>query len=194
MLWKTICVLSLCLLSFTTSGQPGIVNYQSFLIDNKEVYWTQIYHFEEPKEAISRKIFEHLKKKLWITNIAYEGTEIIADFSDYKADYKRYGGKFMNTSTIVRTGRWRGKVRISFKEDKYRVLLSELNYDAIQATTGSGKATIQAHEVTGSLSEWALNKYRNSFRKNRMMNLDILHFSFKDSFTLSLNQVIDNDW
>lgn len=187
-------VFILCLLSLTTSGQPGIVNYQSFLIDNKEVYWTQIYHFEESKETISKKIFEHLKKKLWITNITYEGTEIIADLTDYKADYKRYGGKFMNTSTVVRTGRWRGKVRISFKEDKYRVLLSELNYDAIHATSGSGKATIQAHKITGTLSEWALNNYRNSFRKNRMTNLDILHFSFKDSFTLSFNQIIDNDW
>lgn len=174
--------------------QHGIVNYQSFVIDNKEVVWAQVYHHEETTEALTKKLFDHLKRKMWITNIGYEGSDIVAELINYRADYQRYGGKFINTSTVLRTGRWTGRVRISFKEEKYRVALYGLNYEATQAASGSGRVTIEQHEIMGTLGEWALNKYRSGFKKKRLTNLDMLHFSFKDSFTLTLDQVIDDDW
>lgn len=191
-----MCRLILLLLIFTNPAfcQQGIVNYQSFFIDNKEVVWAQVYHHEETTESLNKKLFEHLKRKVWMTNIGYEGSDIVAELINYRADYQRYGGKFLSTSTVLRTGRWTGKVRIAFKEQKYRVILYGLNYEAIQATSGSGKVTIQAHEISGTLGSWALNKYRSGFKKNRLTNLDMLHFSFKDSFTLTLDQVIDSDW
>lgn len=176
------------------SAQQGIAQYQSFVIDNKEVLWAQVYHFDEPAESQSARLFEHLKRKVWIANIGYEGTDIVADLVQYRPDYKRYGGKFMNTSMIIRTGKWAGKVLISFKQGKYRVILYGLTYEARQAASGSGKATIEQHDVSGTLSEFVLNDLRTSFRKNRLRNLDILHFSFKDSFTLTVDQVIDSDW
>jgi hypothetical protein len=193
---KRLFFLFLPLLLFTkdVSAQPGIVNYQSFAIDNKEVVWVQVYHYDEPMAGQSAKLFEHLKRKAWITGIRYEGTDIIADLVKYRPDYKRYGGKFMNTSTIIRTGRWAGKVRIGFKEGKYRVILYGLTYEARHPASGSGKATIEQHDVYGTLSEFVLNDLRTAFRKNRLKNLDILHFSFKDSFTLMADQVIDSDW
>jgi hypothetical protein len=178
----------------TGIAQHGIINYQSFSIDNKEVLWAQVYHQDDSVKNISSKLFEHLKRKVWIKDIRYEGTDILADLTEYRPDYKRYGGKYMNTSSVTRTGRWKGKVRISFKEGKYRVVLYGLNYDAKQSTTGSGKATIEQHEVSGTLGEFVLNNFRSSFKKNRMKDLDILHFSFKDSFTLTFDQVIDSDW
>ena len=100
----------------------------------------------------------------------------------------------MNTSSVIRTGRWTGRVRISFKEGKYRVVLYGLEYEAIQSTAGSGKAAIEQHNVSGTLTEFALNNYRNGFKKSRLINLDILHLSFKDSFTLTKDQVTDSDW
>jgi hypothetical protein len=178
----------------TVIAQHEIINYQSFSIDNKEVVWAQVYHQHDSVKNISPKLFEHLKRKVWIKNIHYEGNDILADLTEYRPDYKRYGGKYMNTSSITRTGRWKGKVRISFKEGKYRVALYGLNYAARQSSTGSGKATIEQHDVSGTLGEFVLNNFRTSFKKSRMKDLDIVHYSFKDSFTLTFDQVIDSDW
>lgn len=175
-------------------GQSGITNYQSFVIDNKEVAWAQVYHNEEKADTLSQKIFRHLKRKVWIKEIHYDGSDIVAELANYRPDYKRYGGKYMNTSTIIRTGKWDGKVRISFKDEKYRVIIYGLHYVAKQSATTSGKASIEQHEVSGMLSEFVLNDYRNAFRKNRLKNLDILHLSFKDSFTLTADQIIDTEW
>jgi hypothetical protein len=182
------------LLAFTQHAfsQHGITRYQSFAIDNKEVAWLQVYHHDDGK--LAAKLFEHLKRKVWITNITYDGDALVADLVNYRPDYKRYGGKFMNTSSVIRTGKWGGKVRISFKEEKYRVVIYGLTYNAMKSTSGSGKATIQQHPVSGALGELVLNDYRNAFRKARLKDLDILHLSFKDSFTLTINQLIDSDW
>src|ERR1044071_3103612 len=109
--------------------QSEITNYQSFIIDNKEAAWVQVYHNEESSDSLSHKVFQHLKRKAWIKQIQFDGGDIVADIVDYRPDYKRYGGKFRNTSTVIRTGKWNGKARISFKEGKYRVILYGLSYD-----------------------------------------------------------------
>ena len=181
-------------ISQSAAAQHEIVTYQSFALADKEVMWVQVYHFDDSIKNISNKLFDHLKQKVWIKNIHVEGSDIVADLTEYRPDYKRYGGKYMNTSAITRTGRWKGKVRVGVKNGKYRVILYGLSYDAKQSSTGSGKATIEQHDVSGTLGEFVLNNFRSSFKKNRMKDLDILHFSFKDSFTLTFNQVIGSDW
>lgn len=175
-------------------AEQQVPNYLSFNIHNKEVVWVQVYHDDESSRQLSDKLFSHLKSKVWIKDLVYEGEDIVGELTNYRPDYKRYGGKFRNTSTIIRTGKWDGKLRISFKDGKYRVILEGLHYEAQQAATGSGKATIEQHEISGMLTQWALNDYRDSFRKNRLSNLDILHMSFNDSFTLVADQLIDSDW
>jgi hypothetical protein len=189
-------IVSFILLIFpiALSAQQLMANYQSFSIDNTDVVWAQVYHHEKSIEEIRKKLFSHFQQKVWIKDIKIEGDDIIAEMVNYRPDYKRYGGKFMNTSSIIRTGRWTGRIKISFKEEKYRVVLYGIEYAAMQSSSGSGKATIEQHPVSGTLSEFALNNYRTAFKKSRLMNLDILHLSFKDSFTLTENQVIDSDW
>jgi len=182
------------LFAFYFLGNQQVPNYLSFSIHNKEVVWEQVYHDDINPEQLSESLFNHLKSKVWIKDLRYDGEDIVGELANYRPDYKRYGGKFRNTATAIRTGKWDGKVRISFKEGKYRVILEGLHYEAQQAATGSGKATIEQHEISGMLTQWALNNYRDSFRKNRLSNLDILHVSFKDSFTLVADQLIDSDW
>ena len=67
-------------------------------------------------------------------------------------------------------------------------------HTAKQSTTGSGKATIEQHDISGTLTEFVLDDLRTVFRKSRLKNLDILQLSFKDSFTLTTDQLIDTDW
>jgi hypothetical protein len=182
------------LIASTAVAQNPPVAYRSFHIEHKEVVWIQVYHEEPVVENLPQRLFDHLKNKVWIKDIQFEGTDIVAELTDYRPDYKRYGGKFTNTSSIVRTGKFAGRVRVNFKEGKYRVILEGITYSALQSSTGSGKATIEQHQVSGTLSDFSLNNYRTSFKKRNALNLDILHSSFKDSFTIKVNQVIDEDW
>src|SRR4051812_27487742 len=91
-----------------------IEKYLSFAIDNKEVLWVQVYHEDSPAKDISQKVFTHLKNKVWVEELAFDGDDLIGEIVSYRADYKRYGGKFTNTSQVVRTGKWSGHFRISF--------------------------------------------------------------------------------
>jgi hypothetical protein len=187
-------VLAAILFNSIALSQSEITNYQSFIIDNKEATWVQVYHNEETSDSLSLKIFQHLKRKAWIKQIQYDENDIIADIVNYRPDYKRYGGKFRNTSTVIRTGKWHGKARISFKDGKYRVILYGLSYEEKQPATMAGKASMEQHDITGTLTEFVLSDMRTSFRKSRLKNLDILQLSFKDSFTLTTDQIIDTDW
>jgi hypothetical protein len=187
-------ILLFLLIPSVAFAQHEIINYQAFSIQGKEVVWIEVYHVDDSIKNVSARLFEHLKRKMWISDIHYEGSDIIANLTAYRADYKRYGGKYMNTSSVTRTGQWKGRLHIAFKEGKYRVILDGLHYDARQSSTGSGKATIEQHNVSGTLGEFVLNNFRSSFKKSRMKDLDIMHFSFKDSFTLTANQLIDSDW
>lgn len=185
---------ALLVLIASVAVAQSTVAYRSFHIEHKEVVWLQVYHEEPVIENLSQRLFDHLKNKVWIKDIKFEGNDIVAELTDYRPDYKRYGGKFTNTSYVVRTGKFAGRVRVNLKEGKYRVILEGITYKALQAATGSGKATIEQHEVSGTLSDFALNDYRTNFKKRNGINLDILHSSFKDSFTIKVNQLIDEDW
>lgn len=191
--WAVLFTLSVSL-SLPAYAQREITTYQGFNVVNREVIWVRVFHQEEPAAVLSEKLFTHLSRKAWIENVRYEGKDLVGNLINYRPDYKRYGGKFRNTSILLRTGRWDGKVTINIQDGKYRVILEGLHYEAQQARTGSGKATIEKHPVSGVLSQWALNDYRTSFRRKRFNNLDILHLSFSDSFTLTTNQLIDGDW
>jgi hypothetical protein len=175
-------------------GQAEITHYQSFRIENHEVIWAQVYHSDETADSLSYKIFNHLKRKTWIRQLQLDGKDIVAELEGYRPDYKRYGAKFRNTSTVIRTGKWRAKVRINFREGKYRVILEGLSYDAKQSTTGSGKATIEQHDISGTLTQFVLDDYKTSFRRKTLKNLDILQLSFKDSFIFKTDQLTDTEW
>jgi hypothetical protein len=168
--------------------------YSSFAIDNKEVIWVQVYHGQQPADSLSRHLFKFLKRKAWIKNLQYDGDELVADIQSFRTDYKRYGGKYMNTSNLIRTARWSGKTRVSFKDGKYRVVVYGIEYDARQPAMHAGKMNNQPHMIHGTWTDWVLNKYRTHFRKKRHTNMDIMHFNLKDNFSLTETELIDGDW
>lgn len=168
--------------------------YSSFAVNNKEVMWVQVYHAQQPADALAGRVQEVLKRKAWIRNLNFDGMDLIADIENFRVDYKRYGGKYMNTSNIIRTARWSGKTRISFKDGKYRVVVYGIEYDARQPGMHAGKMSNQPHMIHGTWTDWVLNRYRSDFRKSRHLNLDIMHFNLKDGFTLTETDLVDDDW
>ena len=175
-------------------GQEKNTNYSAFAIDNKEVIWVQVYHARQPAGILRQHVQEFLKHKAWIKNLQVDGSEIVVDIDNFRVDYKRYGGRYMNTSNLIRTARWSGKARVSFKEGKYRVIVYGLEYDARQPAMHTGKMSNQSHMVHGSFTDWVLNKYRSHFRKSRHINMDIMHSHLKESFTLTETEFVDDAW
>lgn len=175
-------------------GQEKKVTYSAFSINNKEVIWTQVFHAAQPEDSLRTHVVAFLKRKAWIRNLHSDGPELVADIENFRVDYKRYGGKYMNTSNLIRTGRWSGKVRMSFKDGKYRVIVYGIEYDARQPAMHTGKMNNQPHNIHGTWTDWVLNNYRTHFRKRRHLNMDIMHFNLKDAFTLTEIDFIDEDW
>jgi hypothetical protein len=175
-------------------AQDKNATYSSFAINNKEVIWVQVYHAQQPADVMAAKVQEMLKRKAWVRNLDFDGMDIIADIENFRVDYKRYGGKYMNTSNLIRTARWSGKARITFKDGKYRVVVYGIEYDARQPGMHAGKMSNQPHMIHGTWTDWVLNRYRSDFRKSRHLNLDIMHFNLKDGFTLTETDLVDDDW
>jgi hypothetical protein len=175
-------------------AQESTPSYASFVIDHKEVVWAQVFPQHDSKENLSKEIFDFLKRKAWIRNIELIDGQIIADLENYRIDYKKYGGKYMNTSTLIRSGRWYGKVRVDFKDGKYRVMVYGLHYEVRHPTMNTGKMSHAAHMIHGTWTDWVLNKYRSAFRKVRHQNMDFMHFSLRDSFTLRETQFDEIDF
>ncbi|MEX2235453.1 MAG: hypothetical protein WD824_25045 [Cyclobacteriaceae bacterium] len=69
-----------------------------------------------------------------------------------------------------------------------------LEYDARQPAMQAGKMSNESHMVHGTWTNWVLNAYRSHFKKSRHINMDIMHFNLKDSFTLTETELIDEDW
>lgn len=187
-------IFSAILVSTAGYSQDKNPTYSAFAIDNKEAIWVQVFHAQQPADILSKQVHDFLKHKAWIRDIHFDGDDIIADIRNLRVDYKRYGGKYMNTSNLIRTARWSGKTRISFKDGKYRVVVYGLEYDARQPAMHAGKMNNQSHMIHGSWTHWVLNHYRTQFKKSRHLNMDMMHFHLKDSFTLTETQFIDNAW
>lgn len=175
-------------------GQEATVTYSAFAINNKEVVWAQVFHASQSADSLRAHVEAFLKRKAWIADLHYDGPDLVADMINFRVDYKRYGGKYMNTSHLIRTGRWWGKARISFKDGKYRVIVYGLEYDARQPAMHAGKMSNQPHKIHGTFTDWVLNNYRTHFRKRRHLNMDIMHLNLKDGFTLTETDFIDADW
>jgi len=175
-------------------GQNEPATYSAFAIDHKEVVWVQVFHVQQDEQELTLQVQDLLKRKSWISNLHFDGPELVADIQNFRADYKRYGGKYMNTSNLIRTARWSGKTRISFKDGKYRVVVYGIEYDARQPAMNAGKMSNQSHMVHGTFTDWVLNNYRTRFKKSRHNNMDIMHFNLKDGFTLKDTELVDEDW
>lgn len=175
-------------------GQDEGATYSAFAINNKEVIWAQVFHATQPEDSLKDHVVKFLKRKAWIKDLHFDGPELVATIQNFRVDYKRYGGKYMNTSNLIRTGRWLGKTRISFKEGKYRVIVYGLEYDARQPGMHAGKMSNQPHKIHGTWTDWVLNNYRSHFKRKRHLNMDIMHFNLKEAFTLTETDFIDEDW
>jgi hypothetical protein len=170
------------------------LTYRSFSIENNEVVWVQVFTHDSIHHFKPEAVLEFVKGHPWLANARVDDDEIVADLHDFRVDFKKYNARFIKTSTLIRTGRWDGKVRISFRDGKYRVKVYGLHYVALEPERTAGKLSFEAHQISGTLSQCALHDHRRSFKKSTFFNLDLLHMGLREIFTLNTFESNEENW
>ena len=103
--------------------------------------------------------------------------EWIGEIKGIKIDYSKYGGKTMNTMILLNDEMF-AKIKIQFREDRYRVILREMKFGAIDKTP---------LEITR-------NKKKLEFKKSKTIlnGLEYMDKYFADIFIYSIKN--DSDW
>jgi hypothetical protein len=159
--------------------------YSYFEIENREAVWVYIFpENNKTEEEIRENMIDHLKHKTWVKKLEKDNGDLMVDIENYLVEYKKHGGSYTRTPMVIRSGRWSAKVRISFKDDKYRVMVFGLNYFARQTTVHHGRIKPVDTELSGTWSDFVLTESRTQFRKSKFKALHLMNASLKDNFTL----------
>lgn len=192
-----IIFLSLLLLGLRAqvNGQYATPVYSSFHADPKGVFWLK--RFDQPgysSEGLRERMLMHLKRNPSIRDAKLdESGNIVATIKNMKVDYKRLGVPFISTSNKVSHGRWKGKIKVEFADDQYRITVDHLEYFAKiyhfhVAKVQTGK---QKEFESGTVTDTFLNRNKSFFKNSSLKELDLIGFILVDQFSLIEERLIN---
>ena len=161
-------------ISFYGNAQEVFNKYLNFEIesDNKIAY-KKIFQIGNKSKT---DIIDFFKINFDI-EIKLISDEWIGEIKGIKIDYKKYGGKTMNTMILLNDEMF-AKIKIQFREDRYRVILREMKFGEIDKTP----------------LEILRNKKKLEFKKSKTIlnSLEYMDKYFADIFIYSIKN--DSDW
>jgi hypothetical protein len=167
----------------------SVNKYFNFVIENNDSVWKYIYHKNGDNKS---KMKRQLMANPYIKNIRETEAGLVADIENWQIDYKKEGGSHMSTSMAVTGGKWNGRVLIDFRDGKYRVSVSGLNFDAGSVGVYGGGITIN-QDIFDNWADWTLNKPRTDFKRNQNKNMKLMDSALRTMFTITNPQQTD-DW
>ncbi len=177
------------------NGQYHLPVYSSFHADPKGVFWLK--QFDQPgysSQGLRERMITHLKKNPALHDVKLDETgNIFASIRNMKIDYKRIGIPFIKTSNKVSYGRWKGKIKVEFADDQYRVVVENLEYFAkIHRDFPAGKAQAPQPEFeSGKITKVFLNSDKSFFKHSSLKDLDLINFILTDQFRLIEGRLIN---
>jgi hypothetical protein len=111
---RRLCLL-LLLLPLSTYSQ--IEAYEGFRIEDREIIWQTVVDTTISFEVVK----EYYQTQPGFRNVSYTDKSLLADVSDFAIDYTKYGKKSMSLPIITHGYTFSGKLRVDFKEDRYRL-------------------------------------------------------------------------
>ena len=152
-----------------------ITSYKNFMIEDREVVYRLV-----NDTSVSVDVYVQFLETLSTVKInqVYDDY-IIAEFNNLPVDFRRYGYKWGNTPILVQTYDTSGKLRIDFKNDKYRITLQGIK--------------LVNEKETEDLSFYALRNKKDSFRPAYASHdiLGIYDRFFADYFKI---KSVNNNW
>lgn len=116
------------LLTFVLVVSAGFVHAQpvshgNFKLADQEIIYQKI--FTQDSITVS-KLEEYYKSLDYISNLQTTSDGLQFDLNDISVDYKKFQFTQVNTSSIMQTGKFSGKVSVSVKDNKYRVTIKSI--------------------------------------------------------------------
>ena len=161
-------------ISFNGNSQELFNKYLNFEIENdNKIAYKKVFELEDNSKE---DIIEYFKINSDI-EIKITSDELIGEIKGVKIDYKKYGGTEMNTMTVLNYKMF-AKIKIQFREDRYRVILREIifmNKGKVIKTNNKTdlEIVIKSHPITGTK--------KSEFKKN---NFEMKSLSPGDVFSL----------
>jgi hypothetical protein len=169
-------ILLLLLISFSAVAQDEVIDTQNFSVnDDKIIIWTKIYEID------SINVLESFKQKL---NIHF-----LNQNSGYVDNLKL---RCKEMISIYAEGNFKVNFRIDFKEDKYRIIVSNIVFEnTMQYNYGS----ISTSKNYSNIEDYELRTRDNLLRKNEqsISNRICLNELFESLFSVK-NIKIDDKW
>lgn len=161
-----------------------ITSFKDWKIDeNRSLVWQSVF---EDSAINSLSLIHHLKRYSWIRDIEVREGVIFANAINYMFDYRKYVGTW-DLPYIYRSGKWNWSIIVDFKENKYRVTIASITFDA-----GSVEGGYLDIPISGPYDDVVLRKDRLSFKPGQLNYLDVFGMDLISNFTV--RKVVLDDW
>lgn len=184
----SILVLLACLVS-PAAGHAQ--QYDSFEIENGELYWRQTYDYEGSQDSLRRLVVSMLKAKVFTQNVVRNEIGYNGELRHYHINCKKYGRTYLNTPRIYWDGEWSGKFVIEVRDNRYRVSIYGLYFE--------NKDRVSSHYQTqpprkGFYVKEVLRKNKTAFKKTELANMALLSLDLKDQFDIKNHSFDTKEW
>lgn len=162
-----------------------VKSYANWEIVNKEAVWQYVFPSKiKSKVALEEAVIAFLKQNTSIQNIVVKNTEITADISKLKIDYKKYGGSSSYTSQAFVNGLWSGKLLIEIVDGSYDAIVSNMSFDVEHKSLNSGDGIMGTNNGRGAWTSSVLNKDHQAFKDGKKVDMEIFNKALMDIFDL----------
>lgn len=108
-------------------GQEGKVLNNFKIDDLGEVQYIKVFEVQNGIEFNTDILITFLRTKSNLSNINLIDGNILGDIENVRINYKKYGGKYMNT-LIVLNHSMSGEFIIQLKENRYRLIIKDIKF------------------------------------------------------------------
>jgi hypothetical protein len=120
---KTLFFVLLFVTQGMTTVYAQVVTFGNFKIADQEIIYQKVF----TQDSITPVKLETYYKTLpYVSNVITSSDGVQFDVTDIIVDYKKFQFKPLDTPPIIQTGKYSGKVTISTKDGKYKLMFRSL--------------------------------------------------------------------
>lgn len=169
-----IFVIACIQISFTSANFSTLNEDDNFIVEGIELKWQKVY----ASKMTIEELYQALSDKIICENITIQGNIIVADIRKFEPKIKEAGYKKMSSTPWVVNANLSGKVKIDYKEGKYRVTV----YELITESQIKGK---ENPESVSFLAVKQMGKKKGAYRKNFLHSAKgIIQYNLSTMFSL----------
>jgi len=158
---------------------------ENFSVENHKIFWEKVYETNDTPEVIESKI----KQFGYFYDIEKVDGKLVMKFKDVKPLYREAGQSVGYASMYISSGVFFGAALIEFKENKYRVTVSNVKsiFEYLSITMNDSKTTITLEDPGLTRS----GEFKSGFVKR---DAKVLNYTFNEMFDISKYKSKTDNW